>query len=92
VRKPDVVSHLVGVAVIEVDVAMRLHASMPDAVLAIDMLAIEVNEVLSRSWQTLVDMQLALLCIHDAKAIGILGEHILQELIGERSGGGLFNE
>jgi hypothetical protein len=37
-------------------------------------------------------MQLALLCIHDAKAIGILGEHILQELIGERSGGGLFNE
>jgi hypothetical protein len=65
---------------------------MPDAVFVLDVLTVEVDELLRVGGQLLVDMQLTVLCIHDAEAIAVLAEHIFQEVIGENGRRRLFNE
>ena len=91
-RKPDVVCHLVGVAVVEVDVTVRLHAGVPHTVLAIGVLAVEVNELGGVGRQALEDVQLVTVGVHDAQAILVLGEDVGEELVGEVGLRGLLNE
>jgi hypothetical protein len=64
---------------------------MPDTVTTLCVGTVEVDHVLCVAGQALVDMDLAVFCIHDAEAIAVLFVHILDELIGEGGGSGLIN-
>ena len=90
-RHPDLVGHLVRMTVVEIDVAMGLHTGMPDAVTAIDVLPVEVEELLACLGQILTHHHMTGVSVHDTDAILVFVVDIKDELVRELGGSGLLN-
>jgi hypothetical protein len=77
--------------VLQVNVTVGLHTGMPDAVTAISVFTVVVDEVSGTARQHLTDDHIAILGVHDAESIAVLGIDVCEELIAEVGGGFLFD-